>query len=59
MEEEQQNQNQVQLRLVLEGEGAKKFIMLKKKYGVLKNVELVRILIEQEYQRQFGSERFR
>ncbi len=45
----------VQLRLVLEGEAAKKFIMLKKKYGVLKNVELVRILIEQEYQRKIGN----
>jgi len=47
--------DKVEIRITLEGEEAQKFLKLKAKYGVKKYAELVRILIEQEYQRKMGQ----
>ena len=42
---------EVQVRIVLEGDMARKFNRIKKRYGLESNADLVRLLISQEYER--------
>jgi hypothetical protein len=43
------------IRLDLEGEMSRRFNQIKNKMGIKSNAELIRLLISQEYQRQFGD----
>jgi len=45
----------ITLRVNLKGITLKRFLMLKERYGLENDTELIRLLIGQEYQRQFGS----
>jgi len=45
----------VQVRLVLEGEMAKRFITIKRKYGLETNADVLRLLITLEYEKITGQ----
>ena len=49
MAEERRREESYQVRLVLEGEMAKRFEAIKKKYGLESNADVVRLLITLEY----------
>lgn len=44
-------EEEVQVRIILEGEMARKFNRIKKRYGLESNADLVRLLITLEYDR--------
>ena len=45
----------LQLKVNLKGLSRKRFLILRDRYGLENDTELVRLLISQEYQRQFGD----
>jgi hypothetical protein len=49
------NKEEISLRVVLKGQVLKKFRDLKGRYGLENDTELVRLLIAEEYKRQFGE----
>jgi len=49
------NREKITLRVDLRGITLKRFLTLKERYGLENDTELIRLLISQEYQRQFGS----
>jgi len=49
------NRDKITLRVDLKGVTLKRFFTLKERYGLENDTELIRLLISQEYQRQFGD----
>ena len=45
----------IQLKALLEEDTAKKFLMIKKRYGLENNSDLVRLLITRTYEEMFGK----
>ena len=45
----------LQLRVPLEGEFLQRFLLLKKKYGVKSNTEVIRALIKEKYDEIVGT----
>jgi len=45
----------IQIRMNIEGDLARRFLFIKKKWGIEAHVEMIRLLITQEYQRLAGS----
>lgn len=56
LRQELKTEDRIFIRLDLNGEMAQAFNHLKKKRGILNNSEMVRLLINQEYERVFGPE---
>ena len=51
----QKNDKKIRLGLTLEGEMLKRFLTIKKKWGLKSNADVVRFLITQEYEKIIKS----
>jgi len=55
MSEEKESEETFQVRVVFEGDMARKFAAIKKRYGIESNADLIRLLVTLEYEKITGK----